>query len=196
MAGTPNLEENLNEMGASFWNRAEQIRVGRLDDEATADALGRPFAGEGMSVDPGALAMMVRESQGYPFFVQLLGRAVWRCATGGRAVTRTVVEAARSAFEAERDAYYRHRLDELKKSRLLQVAGSVASAFGESEVLADAELDAAVVEGLGDRPTEAVDQATGTLRDLGYIWRARTRPEWEPGIPSLMDYVRMYAPAR
>ncbi len=38
-------------------------------------------------------------------------------------------------------------------------------------------------------------EAKNTLRDLGYVWRTETRPLWEPGIPSLMDYVRVHAPA-
>ena len=33
------------------------------------------------------------------------------------------------------------------------------------------------------------------MRDLGYVWRPETTPMWEPGIPSLMDYVREFTPS-
>ena len=36
LAGTPNLQSHLGQMGASFWNRAEQVRVGRLSGRAAA----------------------------------------------------------------------------------------------------------------------------------------------------------------
>ena len=78
LAGTPNLEGRLNAMGASFWDRAEILRIGRLDDEATREALRRPFASEGVTVEDAALKLMAREAQNYPYFVQLLGNAVWQ----------------------------------------------------------------------------------------------------------------------
>lgn len=196
LAGTPNLEGRLNAMGASFWNRASQIRVGRLSEAATAEAFRRPFEDEGTPVAEEVLAGMVEASQAYPFFVQLLGRAVWRESRASGVVTPAVLNAARHTFEGERDEYYRHRLDELRKRRLLSPAREVAKAFRESPVLGDPQLDAALLRGLGDAPPDAFDQTTESLRDLGYVWRARTRPEWEPGIPSLMDYVRRHAPGQ
>ena len=36
--------------------------------------------------------------------------------------------------------------------------------------------------------------AKDSLRNLGYVWRPRAEPVWEPGIPSLMDYVLEHAP--
>ena len=37
--------------------------------------------------------------------------------------------------------------------------------------------------------------ARDAIRDLGYVWRPEAKPLWEPGIPSLTDYVREYTPA-
>lgn len=76
LAGTPNLQSHLSATKASFWSRARQLRIGRLDEAATAEAFRRPFAAEGVSVAEDALARMVGESQCYPFFVQLLGEAI------------------------------------------------------------------------------------------------------------------------
>lgn len=200
LAGTPNLQGHLNRMGASFWNRAEQIRVGRLGEAAAAEALRRPFEDGGISCCGEALAAMVRESQGYPYFVQLLGRAVWREAVrrpeGRRTVTTEALAAAHPEFERTKREYYVHRVEELRKRRLFRVGLAVADAFAGREVLDVAQFEGAIAGGLGKgADADAADRAAEVLGDLGYVWRVEGRLAWEPGIPSLMDYVREQAPA-
>lgn len=198
LAGTPNLQSHLAAMSASFWNRAEQVRVGRLTREASAEALRRPLEDEGIPVREDALADLVRESQCYPFFVQLLGRAVWRAAArpgrGRRLVTREILAVARPEFEETKNDYYRHRYRELEKLRLLRVGAAVADAFRDRELLSDSLLDAAIRRGLGEAGPDRMDSTRETLSDLGFIWEPAGEPRWEPGIPSLMDYVRKFAP--
>ena len=194
LAGTPHLEGRLNAMGASFWNRACQVRVGRLREEATAEAFRRPFAAAGITVRDEAIATMTRESQRYPYFVQVLGGAVWEqtaALPAGRRVTAEIVDRARPGFDRTKGRYYRQRLDELSKRRFSRVALSVAIAFRGRSVLTDPQLDAAVEAGIGGTVSaEAADAAIEALGDLGFIWRVDDRMEWEPGIPSLMEYAR------
>ena len=201
LAGTPNLEAHLDGMGVSFWNRARQLRVGRLSGEATAEAFRRPFEGEGIDVAGDALDEMVEVSQRYPYFVQLLGSAVWRCAVAPSEARRTVstatVDAALPEFEEARGEYYAHRFRELARSGLLSVGRATAAAFQRRQILNHAELEDAVRSGLGSESSaERVRSATDALSHLGFIWVVAARPEWEPGIPSLMDYVRHHAPSR
>ncbi len=195
LAGTPNLEGRLSAMGASFWNRAEQIRIGRLDEAATAEALARPLSEEGVPADGDALAVMVRESQRYPYFVQLVGRAVWASVAGRdgerRRVTTENVRDALPEFGRTRDRFYRQRLDELRKGGLLPAARAVAEAFRERAALTDAGLEAGLATALGEAANAGtMDAATEALAHLGFLWRADDRLEWEPGIPSLMDFTR------
>lgn len=197
LAGTPNLRSHLNRMGVSFWNRAELVRVGRLSEEAAGAALRRPFEAEGVAVDEEALAAAVGESQCYPYFVQLLGGAIWRdvAGRGEPRVTRAALDRARPVFAERRGEYYLHRLDELKRRGLLAAGRAVAEAFRNSDRIGDPQFDGAIAAALpGDATPGAVDRAAAALSDLGFIWRVRARPEWEPGIPSLMDYVREFAP--
>ena len=196
LAGTPDLESHLGAMGASFWNRARQLRIGRLDEAATAEAFRRPFGEARLPVGEEALARLVHESQGYPFFIQLLGEVAWaQAATGAGAVSPAVVEAALVEFEDRKGEYYRHRYRELRKQRLLPVANRVAEAFAAHPVLSESQLEQAVLTGLGAEDLDEADRAVRALTDLGYIWESRARPEWKPGIPSLMDYIRRFAPA-
>ena len=48
-------------------------------------------------------------------------------------------------------------------------------------------------EPVGLDPPDQVLDVRGHLRELGYIWQLPGRNDWEPGIPSLMDYVRVQA---
>ena len=90
LAGTPGLRSHLNSMNASFWNRAERRAIGRLDSEATAAAIREPLESERIAIDgPNALEHVVRESHGYPYFVQVWGQALWQQLAGGYRGTGT-----------------------------------------------------------------------------------------------------------
>ena len=196
LAGTPDLRARLSEMGASFWNRATKLPVGRLAEAAAAEAIRRPLAEDGIAVEEDALARMVRESHGYPFFVQLWGRAAWRrvrgAGGGAGPVTAAVVEDAAGEFEAERNDYYIDRYRELKKRDLLPAARAVAAAFRDEARLSDAALDRALGRSGGDGP--GIVEAAEALEHLGFVWQARGTLSWEPGIPSLMDCILEHAP--
>lgn len=193
LAGTPNIEGHLGAMGASFWSRARQVRIGRLDERGTADAFRRPFAVEGAAVNDDVMADVVRLTHGYPYFIQLLGQEVWGIALGSDGpcnITTTIFDAALPEFGRAEGDYLRHRYFELRKRRLLGVGRSVAAAFLGRETLTDEELTEAVRSELGDPSDyEAAERAEGVLADLGFIWGTSPAPGWEPGIPSLMDYI-------
>ena len=200
LAGTPELPAHLGALNVSFRSRAERLRIGRLDAETTAAAIEKPLAKAGIAIAPDALADVVRDSHGYPYFIQLWGRAVWRRAAGGSAasprVTRADVDVVRPAFDDVKNTYYLERYDELRRAGLLPAARAVAEAFATRPLLTDPQVDAAVRQGLRDAgdPVGAAE-AEQTLRRLGYVWRPGGEPAWEPGIPSLMDYMREHVPA-
>ena len=202
LAGTPGLRSHLNSMNVSFWNRAERRPVGRLDPSAAEEAIRRPLHGENIDIDEDALAHVVRESHGYPYFVQLWGDALWRQATEAaepetrRRLTRAAADAVQSDFDREKNDYYLDRYEELEKLNLLPVARTVAEAFGAQPLLDDSQLETAIHRGRGTSDdADGMRSAKDALRELGYIWRPEATPMWEPGIPSLMDYVRAYTPA-
>ena len=196
LAGTPDLRARLSEMGASFWNRAKKLPLGRLDERAAGEAIRRPLADDGIGVEDEALAHIVRESHGYPFFVQLGGRAAWRrvrgAGGGAGPVTMAVVEEAAGEFEAERNDYYIDRYRELEERELLPAARAVAGAFPEEGRLSHAAFRRAVARSGGGGP--GIVEAAEALEHLGFVWQARGTLSWEPGIPSLMDFILEHAP--
>ena len=202
LAGTPDLRARLSEAGASFWNRSVKLPIGLLDESAAAAAVSRPLEAEGIALEPEARERIVRESHGYPFFTQLWGRAVWgaigRAPEIVRTVTAAVVDEAAAEFEAEKDDYYLDRFRELHRQGLLSAAREVAASFRAETRIGLAALEEVVARGLpgdgandGPSPTEAAE----SLEHLGFVWQTKGAPFWEPGIPSLMDYILEYAPA-
>ena len=198
LAGTPNLRAHLGTMGASFWNRSRKLRIGRLDERATADAIRKPLEAEDLTITDDALEHIVRDSHGYPFFVQLWGDAVWArvVAASRREIVSEDARACRAVFDRQRDDYYSDRFHELDDSGLLQPARAVAETFRSRPVLSGSELKAAIRQGFGEAAGEdEVAAAAREFRHLGFVWQAGAMPEWEPGIPSLMDYMLRAVPA-
>ena len=198
LAGTPDLPLRLFEMGAGFMGRATKLLLGRLDEGAAGEAIRRPLAEDGIGVEEEALAHIVRESHGYPFFVQLWGRAAWRrvrgAGGGAGPVTTAVVEEAAGEFETRRNRYYLDRFDELDRQGWLGAAREVALAFRGRARLPHAGFGKAIRRAApaGDRAAEL--EAAAALEHLGFVWQAGGTPSWEPGIPSLMDYILEHAP--
>lgn len=198
LAGTPDLRDHLSGMGASFWSRARQLPINRLDPVSSASAVERPLRSDGVGIAAAALEEIVGQSHGYPYFLQIWGGLVWRRArsSGCSSVAVADVEAVRPAFEQERGLYYLARYEELEASRMLPVARAVADAFGNGDLLSASSLDDIVRGVIGDGEAADIVAATRSLRHLGFVWRPGPTPEWEPGIPSLMDYIRAHAKAR
>ena len=199
LAGTPELQERLGAMEASFWGRCRPVPIGRLPEEDAGEAIHRPLAERGIPIDESALDRIVEQSHGYPFFLQLWGDAVWQQVSerdDGHGVTEGVVEAAEKDFEFRKDSYYRQRYNELRKVGLLTVARAVAEAFVEETLLDDLALEAAVKRGAGPAASpEDLAEAENALFRFGYIWQPAAETRWEPGIPSLMDFIRERVPA-
>ena len=199
LAGTPDLRDHLGTMGASFWNRSRKLRVGRLDDSAAADAIRLPLKSEDTSISEEALVHVVRESHGYPFFLQLWGAALWHRAHADPSLppqdlTTADTAACQSLFDSEKNDYYLDRYNELARAELLEVARSVAELFAERRQVNSREILAAVRRAPGFDDGEKAVAAQRTLDHLGFLWQAAGTPHWEPGIPSLMDYIREFVP--
>ena len=200
LAGTPGLLAHLGTMDASFWGRLGRGRlgIGLLSEEAAREALERPLADHGVTIDSEALAAVVRQSQCYPFFVQLWGDALWRRhrATGISRLTDADRVVAEPEVRVQVADYYEDRYLELETQSLVKAAVSVAPLFqADAETVSDHDLDDALANaGI------ASAKAREALNALGYIWcppgQLPPPPRWHPGIPSLTAHVLNHAQRR
>lgn len=195
MAGTPGLHAHLNTLSATFWTRGLKIGIGLLDEAASRQALADPLGGQrpAVSFEEDALREVVRDSQCYPYFLQIWGAALWDVLRERQATTvdASVVARARPRFEQEQSAYYEDRRDELKRLGLLDVATRVSGAFTAKSMLRESELDAVLASALPNGAASvAVDETREGLAAVGYVWKPPGGENaWLAGIPSLMTYV-------
>ena len=200
LAGTPGLLAHLRTKDASFSDRLGKglLGIGRLDDDATREALEKPLAVSGVQVERDAMCTVVQHSQRYPFFVQLWGEALWdsHLASGSSRLTVADVAAAHSAVSTRMAEYCRSRYMELEAEGLLPAATAVARLFaGNDRVEADAtasdqDLDDALAAISDDGRARLA--ARESLNRLGYVWDPPGQLPpilWQAGIPSLMTYV-------
>ncbi len=193
LAGTPGITTNLQTMRASFWERCTRLRIGRLElEEEVRKALADPARRRGRPISDDALALLVKESQRYPFFVQLLGYFVWEAATRARnfqGITLADATAGLVEVNEQRAELYRDRYREAKRQRVLPEAKAVSRAIvasGKRARITDGELDRILAETAPSHGSSP-DTASEALVRLGLIWETLDG-EWEPGIPSLCGY--------
>ena len=197
LAGTPGLAAHLGAMNATFWSRLDEGRlgIGLLSSAAARAALVVPLAAHGVSIDAATLDAVVEDSQCYPYFIQVWGRALWqqRLATGATRLTADHAAAAQPDVATRVTDYYEDRYLELDQSGWLTVAERVADRFQSMPKLTYEQLKDAVASGLAANadPGQA-HAALAALQRLGFVWRppGQLPPvRYEPGIPSLMAYV-------
>ena len=196
LAGTPDLPSRLRKMRVTFWERSAIFPLQRLDDRASSDAIQIPFERTGYGIAPAALESIVRDSHGYPYFLQLWGRALWsqvRHSVGP--IRMEEVNRVRPRVEETRNRFYLERYQELKDRGLVASAVALAQAYEGSDSMDDYRVDEVL-----KRALEADGQMTGSselmqvrqeLHDLGYIWSpgGARKSLYISGIPSLMSFV-------
>ena len=201
LAGTPGLPDRLPKMEATFWERSQVLLFDRLGDRDASDAVSIPFEEAGRTITSGALNQVVSESQGYPFFVQVWGKALWGSDSRSMsAVTGDDVQSARAVFEARRNRLYGHRYDELDALGLLPAAAAVAAAYRDAQELHSTVIDRLLESKLRQQglcsDRESVADIRRQLKDVGFIWNRGVGlgGVYVPGIPSLMDFVLRSVP--
>ena len=199
-AGTPDLPSRLRKIHATFWERCPIFPITRLDASAAADAVRIPLEATNRPISGEALDQIVQESHGYPFFLQLWGRALWHEAeTAGRDIGIDDVNRARPKFEESRDLFYGLRYEELREQHLVTPAAALAEVFGIREELSESEVVEALKAVLvGANQPSSPDDITNLvkrLHNLGYIWSpgGNLANRYFSGIPSLMTYVARMA---
>jgi hypothetical protein len=62
----------------TFLRRADKHHLGPVSEEDVREALLRPTEDSGKEIEPDALELMVAETRGYPFMIQLVGYHCWQ----------------------------------------------------------------------------------------------------------------------
>ena len=127
LAGTPGLDSHLAKARSTFIARCDKIYINTLSDEATREALADPFRQMGAAVAPDALEAMAAQTDNYPYFIQFVGREVWRAMTkaGRRDVDAGLVGQAEEEARKGRLSIHTQAYDRIADSGLLPQARQV-----------------------------------------------------------------------
>lgn len=115
------IDELLNDEVLTFMRRADRHHVGAVADDAVREAIAQPIETHGKSITSDALDAMVATTEGYPFFIQLVGDQVWRRAGAANEIT---IAAAEEGILAAR-----RRLGQLVHAPALAEASDVDKSF-------------------------------------------------------------------
>jgi hypothetical protein len=90
--------------------------IGPLDKKAAEDAIRKPIEDEEAKINNDALALIVKETHGYPYFLQEWGKHAWDAARSSPITKKDVQEATITAIAALDESFFRVRFDRLTPS--------------------------------------------------------------------------------
>ena len=184
-AGLPSLRAQVAEAKTYAERLFEFREIGPLDGEASRDAIAKPVRARHADITPGALRMIIDETQGYPYFLQEWGKHVWDLAE------RSPIDAgdARSAageVAASLDAgFFRARFDRLTpaQKRYLRAMAELGPGPHRSGEVARTL----------DRKVTSLGPIRAQLIAKGLIWSA-ARGDTAFTVPSFDRFMRRILP--
>lgn len=196
LSGTPRLKPFLlsEAVNASFIERAPLIIPGLLSEEASREALDAPDW-RGWRKDQAVLDEAAADSQGYPYFVQLWGHALWDAGQVRQHLDQAALAEARSRMEAVRNDFYSDRYDEFETSAngngiprdaMLAAVRAIAPQVRlPGAAISTAQLNRAL--GQSGMDPDAVNLAKDIIVGNGFL--TKSGDHWRAAIPSFADYV-------
>lgn len=148
----------------SFGERFHYNHIKNLDAVAARSALVVPAHGQGVTWDDDALASVLAESQGYPYFLQLFGDYMWRAAgfpDPGGTLTSSHLQSATAEFANARFDFFRARWTKASEREAELLAAMASLGDGRQR-----RMDIAKALGV---PTTAISMARRSLMDKGLI---------------------------
>ena len=176
-AGLPQIAELAGDAKSYAERLFKFPLIGNLDDADARTALSEPAKQEDATFTDDALSKAVEVTEGYPYFIQELGYAVWPIATGP-IVALDDVEAAIPVYESKLDSsFFRVRLDrttDLQKAYLRAMAELGPAAHKAADVAELLERTSPQVA-----PTRAELIAMGLLYTPEHGYAAFTVPQFD-----------------
>lgn len=112
-AGLPQLPGKMGRAKSYAERLFDFPQIGPLPFEAARLAIIKPAADQGVSVNDDALNQIIKETRGYPYFLQEWGKHSWDVATGSPITLADVNQATTSAIAALDESFFRVRFDRL-----------------------------------------------------------------------------------
>ncbi len=112
-AGLPQLRGQMGKAKSYAERLFEFPEIGALDDESAANAIIRPARDEGADLEKDAVSEIIRQTKGYPYFIQEWGKHAWECADDSPISLADVRAASIASVSALDESFFRVRFDRL-----------------------------------------------------------------------------------
>lgn len=180
-AGLPSLPRVLAE-AASYAERLFHYRsIEHLGELEAGNVLTEPAGAEGITWEPQAVATLVNETAGYPYFLQEYGKAAWDVAIGpdiSQSDALVAVTEGRASLDA---GFFRARWERATKSERKYLAAMATDGVGPSS-----SAEVAVRQG---KSPSSLGPARASLISKGLIY-APEHGQIAYTVPGMADYIR------
>ena len=112
-AGLPQLRGRMGRAKSYAERLFDFPEIGPLPPDAAKLAIAKPAHDQGVEIEAKALDRIVRDTRGYPYFVQEWGKHAWDIAEASPITDRDVAKAAKAAIAALDESFFRVRFDRL-----------------------------------------------------------------------------------
>jgi hypothetical protein len=112
-AGLPQLRGRMGRAKSYAERLFDFIEIGPLPSDAAELAIGKPIRDEGADITPDALASILAETEGYPYFLQEWGKHSWDAADGSPIILQDAEAATITAIAALDAGFFGVRFDRL-----------------------------------------------------------------------------------
>ena len=195
IAGTPATMEVLRASGATFFDRAKGLNIGLLEESESKEAIRKPLSGRGMSIADKALDEIVEDSQGFPFFLQEWGKALFDAAhrNSRNEILPDDVVTTRDELRKAKEQTYESRYDEWREADI-ELLAQVLRGTRENREKGDftkADLLSAVSRILeeAEGSAENAEEFSQRILDTGCLWKPLGSAHLVSGLPSFIDHV-------
>jgi hypothetical protein len=189
-AGLPQLAALAGEAKSYAERLFDYPEVGPLLEPAAQDAVRTPLKREGVEIDDRALAVIVEQTRGYPYFLQEWGAQVWDAAQGSPITFEDARQATSRAVAQLDKGFFRVRLDRLtprEKDYMRAMAelgpgphrsGDIAQTLAMDVTTAGPLRSGLIKKGMIFSPQHGDTAFTVPMFDE---FMKRSMPEWAPG---------------
>ena len=98
----------------------------KLDKKSAIQALVKPVRNEGIEYDSEALDLVLKETDGYPYFLQVWGSHIWEVADSSPITTDNVSKATSRALKSLDMSFFKVRVERLTERQLNYVLAMTA----------------------------------------------------------------------
>lgn len=186
-AGLPQLRGKMGEAKSYAERLFDFPEIGPLSPADATEAIVKPVEDEGAQVNADAVALIISETKGYPYFLQEWGKHAWDIAPQSPITAEDIASASREAIATLDESFFRVRFDRLtlKEKQYLRAMAELGPGPHRSGDIAT-ELD---------RETSSLGPVRSSLIGKGMIW-SPTHGDTAFTVPLFDEFMKRIVPEK